>query len=314
MFGTTLVVVNPVARSGKAARAAAAVAHALGSLKDEGEVTSIDMRYTVAPRDGERIATREGKRYDTVVAVGGDGVVSEVVNGLMSLPAEARPRFALVPCGNGDDFGRSLGMERKPRKSVEQLSSGSLRRAWIDVVRVNERWCAETLSFGLDAAIALQTTKLRTETNRTGTSLYLQAALDQVKNHRQARTITLRLDGNDPFTVDAYLLAVQNGPTYGGGFALCADAKLDDGALDICYATPTITASRAVRLLAKAKSGKAVDDPHLTHLKARHLTVDLEKPAPIQNDGERLGGLHFDIELHKDALEVYAAPLAALTR
>lgn len=241
MFGTTLVVVNPVARSGKAAQAAAAVAHSLGILKDEGKVTSIDMRYTVAPRDGERIAAREGKCYDTVVAVGGDGVASEVVNGLMSLPAEARPRIALVPCGNGDDFGRSLGMERKPQKSVEQLSSGSLRRAWIDVVRVNERWCAETLSFGLDAAIALQTTKLRTETNRTGTSLYLQAALDQVKNHRQARTMTLRLDGNESFSVDAYLLAVQNGPTYGGGFALCADAKLDDGALDICYATPTLS-------------------------------------------------------------------------
>lgn len=306
MFGTTLVIVNPTARSGKAAEAAAAVAGTLDRLRAAapGSLTSATMRYTVAAGDGTTIAREEGSSFDTVLAIGGDGIVNEVVNGLMALPRSSRPRFGLIPCGNGDDFARSLGMEREPRRACEQLEVQALQSTTIDVGQVNGRWFAETLSFGLDAAIALGTTELRQKTNRTGTSLYVQCALDQVINHLVAHSMTISVDGGAPQTIDAYLLAVQNGPSYGGGFKICPDAKLDDGALNLCYATPPVSKAGAVSLFLKAKNGTHTSNRHLTFLTARSLTVDVGAPLPTQVDGEPLPSTHYDIALHPGELDV----------
>lgn len=146
-----------------------------------------------------------------MVALGGDGIVNEVANGLMQISRAERPAFALIPCGNGDDFARTIGMSRNPTESLQQFASKNLHAVKIDVPRVNGTWYLETLSFGLDAAIALGTAELRKKTHRTGTSLYLQCGIDQLVNHREIRHARLSLDGAEAFPIEFYLLAVQNG-------------------------------------------------------------------------------------------------------
>lgn len=105
MFGRTLVIVNPAARSGKAAEVAAHAALVFDRIqKRQPQPMRLTFRYTVGPKDATQIAQHEGPHYDTVVALGGDGLINEVANGLMSLPINQRPTLALIPCGNGDDL------------------------------------------------------------------------------------------------------------------------------------------------------------------------------------------------------------------
>lgn len=305
MFGNTLLIANPAARSGKSAEATALATATFERMRDRvSDPSKITVTYTVEARHATRIASEEGAKYDTVIALGGDGIVHEVVNGLMNVPCTDRPALALIPCGNGDDFARTIGMERDPRKSLDQFENGTFSKTSIDVGYVNGEWFAETLSFGLDAAIALGTQELRKTTNRTGTSLYVQCGLDQLINHRVERRMTLALDDGEPQEIGCYLLAVQNGNYYGGGFRICPKARLDDGLLDICYATPELSALAATRLFLSAKSGKHVKHPNIHFERARKIQLNLQEALPTQIDGETLHGTEFTIELHPKELNV----------
>lgn len=306
MFGNTLMIVNPAARSGQAAEAAAHATSTLKEMQRKGSIARLDVRCTTAPGDGAAIAKEYGGACDTLIAIGGDGIVHEVANGLMSLPRSDRPCMALVPCGNGDDFARSIGMERTVKPALERMAAQRLGRRAIDMGCVDGHWFVETLSFGLDAAIALGTTELRRRTGRTGTSLYVQCALDQLTNHRVPRRCTLTLDGVER-DVGFYLLAVQNGPSYGGGFKICPNAHLDDGMLSVAYAKPTLSAVAALTLFAKARTGKHTKHPNLVFETARSVLIRLEEDLPAQIDGEPICGLEHAIDIHRGELDVYFA-------
>lgn len=307
MFGRTLVIVNPAARSGKAAEVAAHAALVFDRIqKSQSQPMRLTFRYTVGPKDATQITQHEGPYYDTIVALGGDGLINEVANGLMSLPINQRPTLALIPCGNGDDFARTIGMSRKPNESLKQIESLALTPITIDVGRANDIWFLETLSFGLDAAIALGTADLRKKTKRTGTSLYLQCGIDQLVNHREIRQATLTLDDDKPQQLSFYLLAMQNGISYGGGFKICPKASLTDGLLDICFATPTLSASEAIRLLLRAKNGNHTKHPNLTFSKARRAHLTLPSEIPTQIDGEEFLSTEYDIALHPKQLTILA--------
>ena len=307
MYGKTLVIVNPAAQSGKASQVAAHAASVLNHIKTKTANTFPEYRfyYTVKQNDATEITQKEGANYQTLFVIGGDGVIHEVINGLMALPRSQRPRLGIVPCGNGNDFARTIGMDRDPKKALQRLESHVMVAKQIDVARANTSWFVETMSFGLDAAIALGTQELRKKTKRTGTSLYLQCGIDQLKNHRDVHTCTLSLDGGDPQTISCYLLAVQNGPHYGGGFKVCPQARLNDGKLDICYATPTLSFGAAIKVFMQAKNGNHTHHPHLHFAQAQKVEIAFKKPLPIQIDGERFTDTTIIIKAFPGELEVY---------
>lgn len=303
MFGKTLVIINPTARSGKATEIAAKASVRFSELlEQETENPELTLYHTVSEKDATRAARELGSLYNTIIAIGGDGVVHEVANGLMQLPAEARPQFGIIPCGNGDDFARSLMIDRNPVKSLEQIASAHIQN--IDVGKVNDEFYLETLSFGLDAAIALETMDLRKKTGRTGTSLYLQCGINQLFNHLDIHTCTMKLDDKEPEMVQSYLLAVQNGITYGGGFKISPDAKLDDGLFNICYVKPPLSSMKATVLFLSAKNGGHVGHPQIVSTTASKVSLDFKNPVPAQVDGEPIYGTHFDVSLIPGALKV----------
>ena len=306
MLGSTLILVNPAARSGKASEVAAQTASVLDQLKAHSpqELTSYSFHYTIAPHDATPFIQQEGAQYDTIIAVGGDGIVNEVINGLMAIPAANRPRFGLIPCGNGDDFARSIHMDRNPTQSLQQFATRTLTPKRIDVGRANTQWFAETLSFGLDAAIALGTQELRNKTKRTGTSLYVQCGIDQLRNHRDIHEVTMTLDGGAPQSIACYMLAIQNGMSYGGGFKVCPQARLNDGLLDICYATPPLSFMAATTLFLKAKDGKHIHDQHIHFETAKRIELSFKHALPSQIDGEKFDDTEVVIETFPGELEV----------
>ena len=173
--------------------------------------------------------------FDTVVALGGDGVIHEVVNGLMRRPRDRRAQLGVIPLGSGNDYARTLGMARNDVEAAfAQLVRGSARP--VEVGRVNGTHFMQTLSFGLDAAIALDTTDRRAaNTSQEGEALFVTSGLKILSRAGRGFPCTARLDDEPPLELSALIFAVQVGPSYGGGFKICPDADPSDGLLDVCY-------------------------------------------------------------------------------
>ena len=302
--GRIALIANPAAQNGRGAWAAVEAASLLRArVGDEG----FQLLLTERPRHATALAASLDPSVGTVVALGGDGLISEVAAGLMERPVDERPALGVIPVGSGNDYAASLGVPTSIGRAIDCVLAG--RTAVVDVGRVNGRYFVETLSFGLDAAIALDTVERRVRTGRTGTRLYLESAVDQLFRHLNIYDFTARLTGGDAaaartVSAAAYLLAVQIGPTYGGHFRICPGAELDDGLLDLCYATPHLGPWKALAVLLAAKGGHHTGNHHIHLDRASRLVLDFAEEPPGQIDGEKIEGTHFEIDCIPRSLTV----------
>lgn len=299
-FERVLLIVNPTAQNGRAKQAAVAAADILRSRLG---AEAVDLRETKCAKHAIEIA-REAKGVDAVIALGGDGLVHEVINGLMQRDAADRPIFGLIPVGSGNDYAASLGVSSKVDKAIEQLFAAQVRMA--DIGCCNGEFYAETVSFGLDAAIAIDTMDRRKRTGRTGTMLYFAAGLDQMMSHLDLYPYRMTLSDGRSSSGEGYLLAVQNGQTYGGGFKVCPQSRLNDGMLDICVAHPPLNALTATALFVRAKEGFHTKAKQIEFFRTDCVRVEFDASVPAQIDGELLEGTSFDISVLPRALRVLA--------
>lgn len=297
-FERVLLIVNPTAQNG---RAAAAAEYALRRLRVFLGDEAVSMQETEYAKHAIDIA-HASDGFDLVIALGGDGLVHEVINGLMRIDDGERPVFGLIPVGSGNDYAASLGISSKVEKAVEQILDAPVRR--VDIGCCNGEFFVETVSFGLDAAIAIDTMERRKRTGRTGTMLYFAAGLDQVLHHLDCHSYRAKLANGKSVEGQGYLFAIQNGQTYGGGFKVCPDARLNDGALDICIAHPPLNALTATALFVLAKEGMHKDSKKIEFHKTSALHLEFDAAVPAQIDGEILEGVVFDISVQPAALRV----------
>ena len=144
-LGQTLIIANPAAHSGKGERAALLAMRFFSSFRST--TSSCEVRLTESAGDAQRMASN-AHSYDTVIALGGDGIIHEVINGLMLIASDMRPLLGIIPMGSGNDFARTLGMTKNnPEKSINELLGGNRRT--IDLGCVNGVFFMQTLSFGL---------------------------------------------------------------------------------------------------------------------------------------------------------------------
>ena len=303
-LGRTLVIANPTAHSGKGAKAATYAKHFLDSYSSA--TTSYSLKLTNAMGDAIRMARGAAGRYDTVLALGGDGIIHEVVNGLMQLPESARPQMGIIPVGSGNDYARTLGMKANDASAA----LGQLVRAKavpVEVGRVNGVHFMETLSFGLDAAIALDTTtKREVGSKQHGERLYVSSGIKLFSHNVEGYECTLSIDGGEPEHLRTLIFAIQVGPTYGGGFRVCPNATPTDGLLDICHNVKMPSVPRTLALFGLARTGHHVGSSAIRMRTATTVAVDFDCEPPCQTDGEKLTGSHFDVEVVPNALKVLA--------
>ncbi|WP_139652802.1 diacylglycerol/lipid kinase family protein [Raoultibacter phocaeensis] len=297
-LGKTLVVANPVAQNGNGAAAAERAGEHLRRLLPEG---SFELAMTEEPLHATRIAAQSGA-FDTVVALGGDGIVHEVVNGLMEIDEAVRPAFGLLPLGSGNDYARTLGMSFDLETSIRQLVAAS--PVALDLGLCNGEYFAETLSFGLDAAIALDTVERRKRTGKTGTPLFLASGIDMLLHNITEHRFSAQIDGGEPFESSMLLFAVQIGPTYGGGFTICPDASARDGLLDLCIAHPPLGIPKAVLIFLLAKNAHHTRFKQLEFRRAASLSIRFDEAPPAQIDGEPIPASSFDVSVVPRALNV----------
>ena len=312
-LGSTIVIANPAARSGKGGHAAELV----GRFFESYTSATDDFRLRLTSRAGEATEVAGAAAgADTVIALGGDGVIHEVVNGLMRISPDARPRLGVIAMGSGNDFARTLGVPfNDPDRSIHALLCSREETCDLGLVDAGTpyaRYFMETLSFGLDAAIALDTTDRRAaQAKQQGAGLFVTSGIRIMgQAHRgwtYCATLVDETGSRQEIAGNEVIFAVQNGPSYGGGFRITPDASPADGLLDLCRNTDIPAAPTVLGLFGLARGGRHARSRHVTFHRLTHLEVEFtgEEP-PTQVDGERLTGASHTVDVVPGTLRVLA--------
>lgn len=304
--GTVLIIANPVAQRGNGSQAAQLAARLMAEhLGDD----AVELVLTNAPGHAAQLAANApASKHRALVVLGGDGTVHEVVNGLMQLERDDRPIFGLVPVGSGNDYAQTLGMAQNVERAVAQLMDADERP--VDVGLCNGVYFAETLSFGLDAAIALDTVERRERTGQQGMALYFASGIDQLLHHLDTFTFDAVLDGERHLSAPIHMFTIQIGQTYGGGFRICPDADPTDGIFDLCYAAAPMSVPEATFKFLRAKDAHHTKFKNIFFERASAIELSFDRRPPCQIDGEAHIADSYSISIDKQALRVISPKLA----
>jgi diacylglycerol kinase family enzyme len=285
-----LLVVNPKATA-TTPRARDVLAHALASE------TKLDVVETNARGHAMELARQAAlDGLDLVVALGGDGTVNEVVNGLLADgPGPGVPALAVVPGGSTNVFARALGLPESPIEATGDLLEALRidRRRTLGLGMADDRWFTFCAGLGLDAAVVRRTDQRRAKGRRATPALFVTEALREffTTAERKHPPLTLTREGAEPEQLGLALVCNTAPWTYLAGRPVlpCPQASFDTG-LDVfgLRKLRTVTTLRHLRQILSA-------DPTLRgrHLLALHdvagFTISADSPLPFQLDGDDLG-------------------------
>jgi YegS/Rv2252/BmrU family lipid kinase len=287
-----LIIVNPQAKHGEGDKLTPVIEQLLATLPH-------DTVETKSPGHAVEIAAA-AEGYEVVVAVGGDGTVHEVLNGLMRHPAETRPALAVLPTGSGNDTCRTLGIPFEISDAAMLLSTGERRR--YDVGSCNGIFFNNSFAAGLDAKVTAKAVEYKVTKRRSGLWLYLTALMHVLFRDLDSFDIRLGFDGEPLELARTLIIAMTNGATYGGGFRITPDADPRDGVFDVCMIDP-LGLPEALWRLPFVIAGKHTKMP-VVHM-SRHTSavIESESPLPAQLDGEVLLERRYKIAILPGAIE-----------
>jgi len=283
------VVVNPVAGRGRTRKL-------VPEIQQRAAAVGAKVEVSLTPDDPIRIAREAADHGHDLVACGGDGLVAAVAG----VAADKGRTLAVIPTGAGNDFARGLGYDpKRPLDAFGALEHG--RDRVIDLGRVNGRWYTCVAGSGFDA----EANRWANTVHRlSGTTLYIAAVLRTLAVY-QPHPFRLTVNG-ETHEIRAWLVAIGNGPAYGGGMNIAPGASLDDGLLDVTV----VGAMNRWQMLVnfpKVFKGTHVGHPLVTTFKtdrAEIESLDPSVPMDIYADGERVGPLPATMEAVRGALTV----------
>ncbi|MFJ4123860.1 diacylglycerol kinase [[Kitasatospora] papulosa] len=287
--------VNPTAGSGRGARAAQPAASALRDAGFSVRTVLGEDADDALRRAREAVAGGTG----ALITVGGDGMMSLA---LQAVAGTATPLGA-VAVGTGNDFARALGLPiRDPaaagRLAAEALKAGTVRS--IDLGLVGERWFGSVLASGFDSRVNDRGNRMRWIGGRFKYDLAILAELAAFR----PIPYRLRLDDGPVTEVEATLIAVGNGTTYGGGMRICADAVMDDGLFDVTV-VGDCSRTTLLKVFPKVYRGTHLGHPAVTVHRVSSISL-AAAGVTAYADGEPLGPLPLDATCVPGAVRVLA--------
>ncbi len=279
-------IINPESRSG------------LGEMtwkRIEPELKKQRVRYrvhmTAKRKDAGKIAeelTSDGREH-TLVVLGGDGTLNEVVNGIRD---PEKVTLGYIPIGSSNDFARGLRLPKDPMAALEAvLHPGKVIRMDVGVIPdgTRSRRFLVSAGIGFDAAVCHEVCVSRWKVilNRLGLGKlsYAVVALDRLAKDRPAHLTLTMEDGSRREFPGTCFAAFMNLPYEGGGFKFCPDASPEDGLLDVIVAHG-LPMLKILCLLPLAFGGKHTGSKGITILKCRSVRVEADTPLPLHTDGE----------------------------
>ncbi|MFC8363818.1 diacylglycerol kinase [Streptomyces griseorubiginosus] len=285
--------VNPTAGRGRGARAARPAASALRAAG-----------YSVRTVLGEnapdalaraRAAVRDGT--GALIAVGGDGMANLALQAV----AGTRTPFGLIAVGTGNDLARALGLPVRDPAAAARLIAEALKDSRlndIDLGRVGDHWFGTVLASGLDSRVNDRGNRMRWPLGRFKYDLALLAELAAFR----PVPYRITLDDGEVREVEATLVAVGNGSSYGGGMRICPGADLTDGLFDVTV-VGDCTRTTLLRVFPRVYRGTHVEHPKVSVVRAAKVEIAAQDVTGYA-DGEPLGPLPLTARCVRAAVSV----------
>ena len=281
-FKNVKVIVNPTAKRGFASRLIPSLHQKLQALN-----LNYSLCTTRYPEDAVAIAKKAcQKKFDVIAAVGGDGTVNEVINGI----GFDGPPLCIIPAGTGNDLARSLGIPLNPLQAVSLLEHWKISK--IDLGQEKDRIFSIIAGIGFPAEVMQRTNEYRGIFKGPGA-----IAFNVIKTISLLKPQPVELELDDcslvRFTSGIFIL---NTPYTGGGMMIAPDAIPDDGYFDIVIIN-SISKPRLLYLLTQVYSGKHRNHPQVEFHKARKIIIKASETYCKMFDGSIYGTCPLQIEL-----------------
>jgi YegS/Rv2252/BmrU family lipid kinase len=296
------LILNPVANHGRSLQVAA-------DLRPLMAEYNADWSGTEYPGHAAELASQAGEQgYDLVAAVGGDGTVHEVINGLMRVPEKKRPALGIVPLGSGNDFAHILGLPENPAEALKSALKGSPHRLDVALVRDEngrEEYFNNTLGIGFDGVTTIRSRKI---THIHGFMMYFLAVIQTIILNFKPMGLHVQTD-TETWDLSSLMLTIGNGPREGGGFMVTPDARLDDGLLN--YVTiRKVSRLMMFRLIPEVMKGTHGRFKQVRMGTCKKMSVASDVALYVHADGEIYAG--FGTDVRQLAIEIHPAAIRFL--
>ncbi len=272
------------------------------------DALSYEFRITAKP--GHAIALAEesasSKRFDRIVAVGGDGSINEVVNGMMKVYTRYKDRFSnyptlgIIPVGLGNDTARGLKIPRGLKDAYIIATTGQPN--YIDIGEINGRFFINGAGVGYDGAVIGEMSEIRKKGKVLSEWIYLKVLMHQLWRFKAP---LLKIETNDKsLPPRRYFLALAaNGTGFGGIFKLAPTARMDDGLLDVLL-VEDIPKHTFLFNVFKATRGKHITLKQVHYYTSEKIIIKSHTSVPCHIDGEYYYNNEFHIRLFPKILKV----------
>ncbi|MEJ9212125.1 diacylglycerol kinase family protein [Bacillus smithii] len=259
------------------------------------------VRFTERPKHAVEIVKEISSETGmTVVAVGGDGTVHDVANGLI----DSNIPLGIIPAGSGNDLARALQIPMNYQKALERILIGKQRK--MDVGRIGNECCITITGIGFDGKVAEANNSSKYKkwlnTFRLGNLSYGLSFLHVLFQYRPVN-VQLKVDEKNFSFFNVWFIAIANTQSYGGGIKICPEACYDDGLFDICI-VHDLSKWELLRTFPKAFVGKHVLHPGVTMIRGKQVDVASDWPVIVQGDGELLAKTPVQVTIERGALRI----------
>lgn len=267
----------------------------LQKLEEAGYETSA--HATTSSGDATRAAEiAVERRFDVVIAAGGDGTLNEVINGLAG--KDYRPKFGVIPMGTTNDFARALQIPRDIDGAVDVITAG--KTIPVDIGRMNDKYFINIAGGGRLTELTYEVpSKLKT---MIGQLAYYLKGIEMLPSIK-ASEVTIEYDGK-LFEGEVMLFLIGLTNSVGGFEKLAPDSSVNDGLFSLLILKKTNLAE-FIRIATLALRGEHLNDPHVIYTKANRIKVHAPEKVLLNLDGEPGGTLPADFENLYRHLEVF---------
>lgn len=297
-----VLIVNPRSAKGATGRNWPRLRKALRRI-----LPPFDVHITKHSGDAMEFAAGAAARYETLVAVGGDGTINEVANGICQSGAQAA--LGILPRGTGSDLVRTLGIPHGFPEAAQLLARGNRRRIDLGKAtflapdgRVQSRWFVNAAEVGFGAAVSGEVN--HPSRFLPGPAAFMWAVLTTLVRHRPTAA-SVTIDGAASRTLLLSNAWIANGRYSGGGIKSAPRAVIDDGLLDIVVVQH---ASLRVRIagLPRLRSGRFVKMREVEYRQATQAAFASDPPELVEVDGDVVGTTPATFEIEPQRLLVIA--------
>lgn len=274
---TILIIANPKAANGQALKKIELVQNHLLSL---GFTSTVYITQNTADYDGIRETITKISLPEYLVIIGGDGTLNDVIN---SIPEGFTTPVIILPCGSGNDFATYL----HGKKTIPEILNGLKKNKTIqiNIGECNGQKFINGLGIGFDGWVAQ-----KANAGATWIPVILKYNLAILRGLFTYKSFYTNLG-------QSLIIAIANGPTYGGGFRIAPQADPTDGLLDLWQIKPIAVAKRPYFLSLIKKGGHANTPGPYSHQTLKKITIQCYKNLPAHLDGEYFEAERFEVRM-----------------